>query len=71
MCHAKEPVWTGFAAAPGGVLLDDPDEIKAHARLIGIYAVRSHAMPPGNVTEISADDRAVLAAWLAAGAPAN
>jgi uncharacterized membrane protein len=71
MCHAKEPVWEGFLAAPGGVRLDDPDTIKAHARLIGIYAVRSHAMPPGNVTEISLADRRVLAAWLAAGAPTD
>lgn len=71
MCHAAEPVWAGFASAPGGVRLDDAEHIKLHARLIGIYAVRSHAMPPGNVTEISADDRRVLEAWLTAGAPGN
>ncbi len=71
MCHAAQPVWAGIASAPGGVRLDDPDEIKLHARLIGIYAVRSHAMPPGNITEISPDDRQILGAWLAAGAPTN
>jgi uncharacterized membrane protein len=71
MCHAGEPVWAGFAAAPGGVRLDDAEQIRLHARLIGIYAVRSHAMPPGNSTDISADDRRVIEAWLAAGAPAN
>ncbi len=71
MCHANEPVWEGFAAAPGGVRLDDAEQIRLHAKLIGIYAVRSHAMPPGNVTEIGDDDRAKLAAWIAAGAPAN
>ncbi|HTQ82736.1 MAG TPA: urate hydroxylase PuuD [Pseudolabrys sp.] len=69
MCHTTEPVWTGIAAAPKGVLLDDPAQIKLHARMIAINAVRSHAMPPGNVTEITPDERQVLAAWIAAGAP--
>ena len=67
MCHAGEPVWAGIAAAPGGVRLDDAEQIKLHARLIDLYAVRSHAMPPGNVTEISTDDRRILEAWLAVG----
>ena len=71
MCHAVEPVWTGIGHAPKGVLLDTPDMIKLHARLIDINAVRSRAMPPGNITEISDDERRVLAAWLAAGAPAQ
>jgi len=69
MCHAKEPVWAGFVTAPKGVRLDDADQIKLHAHLIDINAVRSHAMPPGNITEISAEDRQILAAWIAAGAP--
>ena len=71
MCHSAEPVWAGIAAAPGGVRLDDAEQIRLHARLIGIYAVRSHAMPPGNITDISADDRQILEAWLANGAPAD
>jgi uncharacterized membrane protein len=71
MCHASEPVWAGISAAPGGVRLDDAEHIKLHARLIGIYAVHSRAMPPGNVTEISMGDRQLLGAWLAAGAPNN
>ena len=53
MCHAAEPVWAGIAAAPGGVLLDTDDQIRAHAPLIGIFAVRSNAMPPGNITEMT------------------
>jgi uncharacterized membrane protein len=71
MCHASQPVWLGFVAAPGGVRLDNAERIRLHARLIDIHAVRSHAMPPGNVTFMTADERRVLAAWLAAGAPAK
>jgi uncharacterized membrane protein len=69
MCHAAEPVWAGIAAAPQGVVLDDPERIHARARLIDVFAVRSDSMPPGNVTEMTVDERAQLAAWIANGAP--
>jgi uncharacterized membrane protein len=71
MCHANEPVWAGFVTAPKGVLLDSPEQIRLHARMIAINAVRSRAMPPGNVTDITPGEREVLAAWLDAGAPAQ
>jgi len=50
-------------------VLDSPDNIRRHAHLIEINAVRSHAMPPGNITEMTPQERQVVAAWLAAGAP--
>jgi uncharacterized membrane protein len=65
MCHAAEPVWAGIATPPKGVHLDTPERVATQARLIDIQAVRSNAMPPGNVTEMTAEERAVLAAWLA------
>lgn len=71
MCHAQEPVWAGIAHAPRDLRLDEPDSIRRHARLIDLQAVRTHAMPPGNVTEMTPDERALLASWLAAGAPAE
>jgi uncharacterized membrane protein len=71
MCHAAEPVWVGIPTAPNGIRLDEAREIKRYARLIGLNAVRSHAMPPGNITEITAAERETLGAWLAAGAPVN
>jgi len=69
MCHAAQPVWAGFLYAPKGVMLDTPDRIHRAAQLIDINAVRSTAMPPGNITEITLNERRQLAAWLAAGAP--
>jgi uncharacterized membrane protein len=71
MCHAAQPVWAGFAHPPKGVMLDTPDRIRAHAKLIGINTVHSSAMPPGNITDLSLAERRTLAAWLAAGAPGN
>jgi uncharacterized membrane protein len=71
MCHATEPVWAGLATAPKGVLLDTDEQIRLHAPLIAAAAVYSDAMPPGNLTEITLDERRTLASWLAAGAPAE
>jgi uncharacterized membrane protein len=71
MCHMDAPVWPGVRSAPKSVLLDDPGNIRRHASLIEINAVRSHAMPPGNVTLITDQERQILAAWIAAGAPSR
>jgi uncharacterized membrane protein len=71
MCHAAEPVWDGIPTAPKGVLLDSDEQILLHARLIDIFAVRSQAMPPGNITEMTPKERLTLASWFAAGTPAQ
>ena len=68
MCHASEPLWEGIPVPPKGVMLDTPERIVQHARQIELQAVLTHAMPPGNITEISADERQILAAWIADGA---
>ncbi len=63
MCHAAEPVWEGIVRPPKGVKLEEDAEIATHAREIYLQAGRSHAMPPGNVTEITPEERQVLTAW--------
>ena len=69
MCHAREPLWERVAIAPKGVHLETPEDIWMNRHGIEMQAVRTHAMPPGNITEVEEDERGVLAAWLAAGAP--
>jgi uncharacterized membrane protein len=71
MCHAAEPVWPTLATAPRAIRLDEPDYVRRNARLIGRNAAWSSAMPPGNITEMTSSERATIAAWLAAGAPAR
>jgi uncharacterized membrane protein len=71
MCHMNDPIWPGVNSPPKGVLLDDVENIRRHARLIEINAVRSRAMPPGNITEMTDRERAILGAWMAAGAPVD
>ena len=63
MCHAAEPVYEGINRPPNGVILENDAEIAAHAREIYIQAGRSHAMPPGNITDMTADERKLLTAW--------
>jgi uncharacterized membrane protein len=69
MCHAAEPVWDGIVTAPKGIMLDQPGHIRRYARLVGRNAAWSNAMPPGNATEMTPEERATIAAWLEAGAP--
>ena len=38
-------------------------EIAEHAKEIYLTAGRTHAMPPGNVTQITPEERALLVAW--------
>jgi len=63
MCHSAEPVYEGINRPPKGVMLENDAEIAAHAREIYIQAGRSHAMPPGNITDMTSDERKLLTAW--------
>jgi uncharacterized membrane protein len=65
MCHASEPVWKGMASPPKGVLLDTPALIDRNAEAIRVHAVMTNAMPPNNITQMTRDERLVLAKWLA------
>ena len=67
LCHAAEPAWEGMAGAPKGVRLESEAEIHRQAREIYLQAARSHAMPPGNITDISLEERRQLAAWFETG----
>jgi uncharacterized membrane protein len=70
-CHASEPTFDGFDAPPAGVIFDTPDQIRKEAQRIYAQAVATEAMPIGNITEMTEAERQVLAAWHAAGAPAE
>jgi uncharacterized membrane protein len=58
VCHSG-------ASAPAGVRLETREQIEARAEDIERMAVRSRAMPPGNATGMTDEERDTLAAWLA------
>lgn len=64
MCHASTPAWDGVGIAPKGVLLDTPENIQRQAPALRVFAVMTHAMPPHNITEMTSEERQVLAHWL-------
>lgn len=66
MCHNAAPVWEGIVTLPKGVRLDSPEEILRHAEPIRLQAGLSAAMPPGNITGITPEERQVLIAWAGA-----
>jgi uncharacterized membrane protein len=67
-CHAATPTQPVIDIAPKGELLDQPAQIVANAAAIRQQAVVPHAMPLGNLTQMTDDERARLGAWIDAGA---
>jgi uncharacterized membrane protein len=53
------------AAAPAGVRLESAEQIEARAEEIERQAVDTRAMPPGNSTGMTEEERELLATWLA------
>ncbi len=62
-CHSQNPTHIAFPAAPSGVVLDTDEEILAEALRIHQQTVVLKAMPIGNLTEISDEERALIDAW--------
>ena len=63
MCHSASPNWPGVAEAPKNVILDNDAGIASHGKDVAMEAGFSHAMPPGNVSEITEQERALIVAW--------
>ena len=67
MCHTAEPAWPGLFEAPRNVILDNDVAIANHAKDIAMQAGYAHAMPPGNATEMTDEERALIVAWFREG----
>lgn len=65
-CHSAHPSLMG--SAPAGVMFDTHEQIEQNAQRIYQQAVQLKSMPLGNVTHMTDDERAKLAAWFEAGA---
>jgi uncharacterized membrane protein len=63
-CHAAKPADKSTKAAPKGVALETIEELKRYAKQVQIQAVNSKAMPLGNKTGMTAEERAKLGAWI-------
>jgi uncharacterized membrane protein len=68
-CHSSAPRVTAFGAAPGGVNFEKPGVLHRYAERIRVRVVETRTMPLGNMTGMTEDERALLARWIAHGAP--
>ncbi len=66
-CHAANPTFDGIGAAPKGVVMESPQQIRRWAQAMR-QQVAGEAMPPGNLTDITDEERGKLMAWVAGGA---
>jgi len=62
-CHSATPTHVGFPAAPAGVILDNDEQIVTEASRIYQQTVLSRAMPIGNLTRMTEDERSLIDAW--------
>ncbi len=68
-CHSRQPTHEAFDVAPKDVKFDTPEQIRAQADRIRSTAVATETMPLGNLTEMTAAERARLGRWIDQGAP--
>ncbi|CAH6970537.1 Urate_ox_N domain-containing protein [Vibrio chagasii] len=68
VCHSATPSHAAFAAAPAGVMLDTPEEIKANVPRIVAQTVTTQVMPLGNMTQMTDEERALIGTWVEQGA---
>ena len=62
-CHARAPAHPGFSAPPQGIVFETPEQTLAQADAIHHQTVVTKAMPLGNLTGITAEERATLQRW--------
>lgn len=64
MCHAVTPNYPGFYQPPKGVVLETQDQLNQHAVLVA-STIASKYMPLGNLSKMTKEERAKIAAWAA------
>jgi len=64
-CHSATPTFEGIAQAPKGIAFDTPAQITAHTAEIRQQVVVTRAMPLGNATQMTEEERAKIASWAA------
>ena len=68
-CHSARPTDDMFHEPPNGVKFDTRQQIAGMLAKIKLMAVDTNAMPLGNKTGMTDQERTVLGAWIAEGAP--
>ena len=70
-CHADVPSHPGFSAPPKGIVLQTLEQVLAQAATIHQQTVVTKAMPIGNLTGITDEERDTIDRWFLAGPTAE
>jgi len=63
-CHAAKPKNEAVDAPPKNIILENTDQLAGHGKQIVQFAVQTRAMPLGNETGMTAQERLKLGAWI-------
>ena len=63
-CHAENPKNEYFDAPPKSIVLENIDQLGRHGKQVVLFAVQTRAMPLGNETGMTEDERLKLGAWV-------
>ncbi|MGE3146958.1 MAG: cysteine desulfurase, partial [Pseudorhodoplanes sp.] len=66
MCHAVKPTHESFTEAPKNLVLQSIDDLKRYAPLILSQTVQNKAMPLGNQTAMTEEERVKVGDWIRA-----
>ncbi len=62
-CHSAEPTHPAFGKPPKGIMLDTIEGLRRHAKDIVVQVVTERAMPLGNETDMTDEERERLGVW--------
>ncbi len=62
-CHAREPTFPGYAAAPGGIVLDSLEALNTYKERT-VSSLKSGYMPLGNMGGLTDEQRAAMLRYL-------
>jgi uncharacterized membrane protein len=63
-CHAAKPKNEAVDAPPKNIILENTDQLSRHGKQVLQFAVQTRAMPLGNETGMTAQERLKLGAWI-------
>jgi uncharacterized membrane protein len=63
-CHAAEPTHEAFAKPPAGIMLETIEQVARNTARILNQVVVTRAMPLGNETGMTEEERERIAAWI-------
>jgi uncharacterized membrane protein len=67
MCHARHPSHAAFKEPPKNVTLETTADMRRFGQQIYMQTVQNRAMPLGNQTGMTDEERDALGRWVSAG----